>query len=111
RRRHPLARAAHGQHAQAPAPAGGFPGRALPRRAVEAHAFCRTTRLTPTAVSAMPATISTVIGSPNSSQAISAVVGGTRYMRLVTLVAAPRWISRYSSELPPRVSPSTDQAM
>ena len=40
-----------------------------------------------------------------------AVVGGTRYSRLVTAVAAPRWISRYSSELPPRVSTSTAQAM
>ena len=45
-----------------------------------------------------------VSDSPNSSQAISAVQGGTRYSRLVTAVAAPRWISRYSSELPPSVS-------
>jgi hypothetical protein len=75
--------------------AGGLPGRALPAASPEAHALGeRTTRLTPAAVSAMPATISTVIGSPNSTQAMTAVEGGTRYIRLVTLVAAPRWISR-----------------
>ena len=38
----------------------------------------RTTRLTPSAVSAVPATVTTVIGSPNNAQAIKAVVGGTR---------------------------------
>ena len=38
----------------------------------------RTTRLTPSAVSAMPATVTTVIDSPNKAQAIAAVVGGTR---------------------------------
>ena len=32
-------------------------------------------------------------------------------MRLVTWVAAPRWISSTSKELPPSVSTSTDQAM
>ena len=50
----------------------------------------RTTRLTPNAVSAMPNTVTTVMVSPNSSQAIIAVVGGTRYSKLVTAVAAPR---------------------
>lgn len=38
----------------------------------------RTTRLTPSAVSAMPATVTTVIVSSNKAQAIKAVVGGTR---------------------------------
>ena len=38
----------------------------------------RTTRLTPTAVKAVPTTVATVMISPNSSQAITAVVGGTR---------------------------------
>ena len=37
--------------------------------------------------------------------------GGTRYSRLVTRVAAPRWISTSSSELPPSVSTSTDHAI
>ena len=50
------------------------------------------------------------MGSLNSTQAMKAVVGGTRYSRLVTDVAAPRWINRYSSELPPSVNASTDQA-
>ncbi len=63
------------------------------------------------AVMAVPSKVMAVICSSNSSQAISAVVGGTRYIRLATVAAAPRWISRYSSEEPPKVSPSTDQAM
>ena len=50
----------------------------------------RTTRLTPVAVTAMPSTVTQVIASPNKNQAISAVVGGTRYIRLVTVAAAPR---------------------
>lgn len=50
----------------------------------------RTTRLTPKAVMAVPKTVTAVIGSANSSQAISAVQGGTRYSKLVTAVAAPR---------------------
>ena len=41
----------------------------------------------------MPATVSRVMGSPNSSHAITAVQGGTRYSRLVTAVAVPRWQS------------------
>ena len=59
----------------------------------------------------MPASVSAVSGSANNNQAITAVQGGTRYSKLVTAVAAPRWISRYSSELPPSVRASTDQAM
>jgi len=34
--------------------------------------------------------VAKVIASSNNTQAISAVVGGTRYSRLVTAVAAPR---------------------
>eukprot|EP01137_Pigoraptor_chileana_P013822 Opistho-2@67766 len=63
------------------------------------------------AVSAVPTSVTSMIGSSNSIQAISAVVGGTKYSKVVTDVAAPRWISRYSSELPPNVSASTDQAI
>lgn len=50
----------------------------------------RTTRLTPTAVMAVPSTVKAVIGSEKSSHAINAVDGGTRYSKLVTAVAAPR---------------------
>ena len=49
--------------------------------------------------------------SPNSSDAKTAVHGGTRYIRLVTDVAAPRCISSYSNELPPSVNASTDPAI
>ena len=38
-------------------------------------------------MTAMPATVSGVIGSRKSNQAMTAVVGGTRYIRLVTLAA------------------------
>ena len=48
----------------------------------------------------MPSIVNTVIGSPNSAHASTAATGGTRYSRLVTDVAAPRCISRYSKELP-----------
>lgn len=58
----------------------------------------------------MPASTGRPSASSNSHHASSAVHGGTRYIRLATRVAAPRWISRYSSELPPSVSTSTDQA-
>jgi hypothetical protein len=44
-------------------------------------------------VSAVPSSVTSVIGSANSSHAITAVQGGTRYSRLVTAVAVPRWIS------------------
>lgn len=43
-----------------------------------------------TLIRLMPASVVTPIGSPNSAQAITAVVGGTRYIRLATLDAAPR---------------------
>jgi hypothetical protein len=42
----------------------------------------------------MPSIIIGLSDSPKMSQAITAVHGGTRYSRLVTCVAAPRWISR-----------------
>jgi hypothetical protein len=53
----------------------------------------RTTQLTPNAVKAVPERVAQVMGSSNSSQAIMAVVGGTKYIRLVTEAAAPRWIN------------------
>lgn len=62
--------------------------------AVHQRGDARTTKATPLAVSSMPNSIETVKASPNSAQAITAVHGGTRYMRLVTEVAAPRWINR-----------------
>jgi hypothetical protein len=45
-------------------------------------------------VSAVPAKVMAVMPSPNNSQAITAVVGGTKYNKLVTAAAAPRWINR-----------------
>jgi hypothetical protein len=50
----------------------------------------RTTKLTPTAVRAVPKRVAMVMVSPNSSHAMMAVVGGTKYIRLVTDAAAPR---------------------
>jgi hypothetical protein len=41
----------------------------------------------------MPANVTQVMGSLNKTQAITAVVGGTKYNKLVTAAAAPRWIS------------------
>ena len=54
----------------------------------------RTTIATPQTVSSMPANMLQVSASPNKAQASIAVHGGTRYIRLVTRVAAPRWINR-----------------
>ena len=54
----------------------------------------RTTNATPPTVNSMPLSMMGVKASPNRAHAISAVHGGTRYIRLVTVVAAPRWISR-----------------
>ena len=54
----------------------------------------RTTIATPQTVSSMPANMLQVSASPNKAQASIAVQGGTRYIRLVTRVAAPRWINR-----------------
>ena len=47
------------------------------------------TRTTPVIVIARPNTIKRLKGSSNINQAIAAVVGGVKYRRLVTLVAAP----------------------
>jgi DNA-binding transcriptional regulator LsrR (DeoR family) len=49
-----------------------------------------TTKLTPAAVTTMPASVTKVMGSLNKTQAITAVVGGTKYNKLVTDAAAPR---------------------
>ena len=50
---------------------------------------CFTTSATPSAVITVPAIVVSVIGSSNKNQAINAVTGGTRYIRLVTEAAAP----------------------
>jgi hypothetical protein len=50
----------------------------------------RTTKLTPAAVTTIPASVTKVMGSLNNTHAIMAVVGGTKYNRLVTDAAAPR---------------------
>ncbi len=47
------------------------------------------TKITAVIVSNSPASIMRVRGSSNKTQAINAVVGGVRYKRLVTFVAAP----------------------
>ena len=47
------------------------------------------TNTTPVIVKPSPNAIIAVNGSPNKNQAINAVVGGVRYRKLVTLVAAP----------------------
>ena len=52
-------------------------------------------------VSAIPRPISQVIGSLNKTHAINAVVGGVRYIKLVTLVAAPCRIITNNRELAP----------
>jgi hypothetical protein len=48
-----------------------------------------TTQLTPQAVSAIPSNVKAVMGSSNNNHATKAVQGGTRYIKLVTLAAAP----------------------
>ena len=52
-------------------------------------------------VSAIPRPINHVIGSSNKTHAINAVVGGVRYIKLVTLVAAPCRIITNNRELAP----------
>ena len=47
------------------------------------------TKITAVMVKPKPASIIRLKGSSNKNQAINAVVGGVRYKRLVTLVAAP----------------------
>ena len=45
---------------------------------------------TPTAVSKVPATVKAEMGSANRVHAMHAVTGGTKYIKLVTVDAAPR---------------------
>ena len=52
-------------------------------------------------VSAIPRPIAQEMGSLNKNQAINAVVGGVRYIKLVTLVAAPCRIITNNKELAP----------
>jgi hypothetical protein len=52
-------------------------------------------------VNAMPRPINHVMGSSNRNHAINAVVGGVKYIKLVTLVAAPWRIITNNSELAP----------
>ena len=91
---HPLAGALPLADALAHPTAAGIFGRPVPGRTLESAQLRagRTTRLTPSAVKAVPAIVAAVMVSPNNNQAIMAVVGGTKYIRLVTDAAAPRWI-------------------
>jgi hypothetical protein len=50
----------------------------------------RTTNATPKAVMAIPSNVTHVKGSAKSIHANKAVQGGTKYIKLVTEVAAPR---------------------
>ena len=59
----------------------------------------RLTKITALMVIAIPKMMVQVIGSLNSSQAMMAVVGGVRYIRLVTLVASPFLIMTNKSEI------------
>ena len=52
-------------------------------------------------VRAIPRPINHVMGSSNKTHAINAVVGGVRYIKLVTLVAAPWRIITNNKELAP----------
>lgn len=52
-------------------------------------------------VRTIPRPISHVMGSLNKNHAINAVVGGVRYIKLVTLVAAPCRIITNNKELAP----------
>ena len=52
-------------------------------------------------VRAIPRPIAHVMGSLNKNQAIKAVVGGVKYIKLVTLVAAPWRIITNNRELAP----------
>ena len=61
----------------------------------------RLTKITALMVIAIPKMMVQVIGSLNSSQAMMAVVGGVRYIRLVTLVASPFLIMTNKSEIAP----------
>jgi anti-sigma28 factor (negative regulator of flagellin synthesis) len=52
-------------------------------------------------VNKMPKTINHVMGSSNKNQAINAVVGGVKYIKLVTRVASPFRIITNKSEMAP----------
>ncbi len=52
-------------------------------------------------VRAIPSPIAHVMGSLNKNHAINAVVGGVKYIKLVTLVAAPWRIITNNKELAP----------
>ena len=63
---------------------------------------CRAfTSITPVIVKHRPKAIMSVNGSSNKSQAITAVVGGVRYSKLVTFVAAPLRIIMKSKLIEP----------
>ena len=59
------------------------------------------TKMTALMVIAIPKIMVQVIGSLNSIQAITAVVGGVRYIKLVTLVASPFLIITNNKEIAP----------
>ena len=61
----------------------------------------RLTKITALIVIAIPKIMVQVMGSLNSNQAMMAVVGGVRYIRLVTLVASPFLIMTNKSEIAP----------
>ena len=69
----------------------------------------RLTKITALIVIAIPKIIVQVIGSLNSIQAMMAVVGGVRYIRLVTLVASPFLIMTNNSEIAPIDNAKTAQ--
>ena len=69
----------------------------------------RLTKMTALIVIAIPKIIVQVIGSLNSIQAMMAVVGGVRYIRLVTLVASPFLIMTNNSEIAPIDNAKTAQ--
>lgn len=69
--------------------AGNHPSRFDSVHQNQPHLGWRTTSATPKAVSSVPNTVVSVMGSANKIQAMKAVTGGTRYIRLVTEAAAP----------------------
>lgn len=69
----------------------------------------RLTKMTALIVIAMPKIMVQVIGSLNKSHAMMAVVGGVRYIRLVTLVASPFLIMTNNNEMAPIDNAKTAQ--
>ncbi len=86
------------------AQAGGY------ARDADGAAGYLTTNATPITVHKVPKMVMPVTASSKSNQAKKAVLGGTRYIKLVTAAAAPRWIIMYNKELAPKLKASTDQA-